>query len=443
MIELRDYQRDLYDKARNSFASGNRKVLVTVGCGAGKSYIAGKMAENCTGPVLVLTHRKELFDQTEKLFADNGIDARFSMILTEANHLGEYEKPKLIIADEAHLSRSNSWMKVLQYYDTFVVGLTATPCRLDQKPLGDIYDDLVTGVTTKWLIENNRLSPYEYYSPTAVETDHLKVAHGDFVISDMEDLMMDRAIYSDVFGSWQKIAGNCKTICYCVSVKHAKETAKMFSEHGIPAVELDGETPPKKRAGVMEDFRNGRFQVLCNVGIISEGISIDDVECCLLLRPTDSLALFHQQAMRCMRYLPGKTAKIVDCVANYTRNPLPDADIEWSLTERVKKPRRYNDAGEFTLRTCPNCFRAFHTAPICPFCGEEYPVTQREIKKHEEIELQRITEEEAARAEAERKKMRREQGMARSFDDLVAIGKSRGYRNPVFWAQKVWHGRGH
>ena len=92
-IELRDYQQDLYSKTQNAFRNGNKRVLVTVGCGGGKSYIFAKMAEQAKGNVLVLTHRQELKEQTSKLFADNGINARVEMILTEANRLGQYEKP--------------------------------------------------------------------------------------------------------------------------------------------------------------------------------------------------------------------------------------------------------------------------------------------------------------------------------------------------------------
>ena len=291
MIALREYQQDLYQKTVDAFRQGNKRVLVTVGCGAGKSYIFAKMAEQTKGPVLVLTHRRELLDQTGRLFQEHGINARVEMVLTEANHLGEHERPALIITDEAHLSRSNSWMKVLDYYDTHTVGFTATPVRLDGKPLGDIYSALVTGVSVRWLIDNHRLAPYEYYAPTAVETDGLRVQAGDYVIKVLEQLMSDRAIYSDVLKSWERLAKGQKTIAYCVSVKHAQDTAKMFTEAGYPAVEIDGSTPPKKRAEIMQDFREGKIMVLCNVGIISEGVSIDDVTCCLLLRPTESHAV--------------------------------------------------------------------------------------------------------------------------------------------------------
>lgn len=440
-MELRDYQQDLYDKTKDAFRAGKKRVLICVGCGAGKSYIFAKMAQQTKGDVLVLTHRQELRDQTARLFADNGINARIEMILTEANRLGQYPKPALIITDEAHLSRSNSWMRVLDYYDTHTVGFTATPVRLDGKPLGDIYDTLVTGVSVRWLIDHQRLAPYEYYAPTAVETDGLRVQCGDYVIRDLEQLMTDRAIYSDVLKSWERFAKGEKTIAYCVSVKHAKETAEMFSAAGYPAVEIDGATPQKKRAEIMQDFRDGKITVLCNVGIISEGVSIDDVSCCLLLRPTESHALFWQQGMRSMRYQNGKVAKVIDCVGNYSRNPLFDADIQWSLTESVKKKPKINENGDFFIRTCQSCFKVFKTAPVCPYCGAAYPLHPREIKAHEDIELARITAEEAEKAEQKRKQARMEQGKAKTFPELLAIGKERGYKNPAAWAYAVMRGR--
>jgi superfamily II DNA or RNA helicase len=330
---------------------------------------------------------------------------------------------------------------VLDYYDTYTVGFTATPVRLDGKPLGDIYDDMVTGVSVKWLIENGRLAPYEYYAPVAVDTDSLRVQAGDYVIKDLEQLMCDRAIYSDALKSWERIAKGEKTIAYCVSVSHAKNTAEMFLHAGYAAVALDGSTPPAKRAEIMAKFRSGEITVLCNVGIISEGVSIDDVTCCLLLRPTESHALYWQQAMRCMRYAPGKVAKIIDCVGNYSRNPLPDMDVEWSLTQSTKKQPKIDDNGNFYIRTCPSCFKVFKMANICPYCGAEYPLHPREMKAHKDIELARITVEEAERAEAERKKARQAQGRAQTFEELLAIGRAKGYKNPVYWAQQVLRGR--
>jgi superfamily II DNA or RNA helicase len=191
----------------------------------------------------------------------------------------------------------------------------------------------------------------------------------------------------------------------------------------------------------MDDFRDGKITVLCNVGIISEGISIDEVSCVMLLRPTESVALGIQQMMRCMRYLPGKNAKILDFVGNYLRVGVPDTEHEWSLDKPIQRKKQFDDNGNFYIRCCPECFMTFATADTCPFCGHTYPLHPREIQAHEEIELKRISEEETARIEAEKKKSRQEQGRAQSFEELVRLGRSRGYKNPSFWAAQVMRGR--
>lgn len=434
-MQLRDYQEELYHKTRSAFRHGKR-VLVVAPCGAGKSYIFAAMAKNTAGDVLVLVHRQELKEQHQALFAELEIgNARVETYQTERNRLGRYPKPRLLIVDEAHLSRSQSWSEIIEYYDTFTVGLTATPVRLDGKPLGSIYHSMVQGITTKELISRKCLAPYEYYAPMTVDTDNLRVQAGDFLLKDLEKLMSDRAIYSDALESWKKIAEGEKTIAYCVSIAHAKETADVFSKAGYPAAEIDGNTPPKKRSQIMRDFRDGKITVLCNVGIISEGVSISDVNCCLLLRPTESHALYWQQAMRCMRYQPGKTAKIIDCVGNYARNPLPDADVEWSLTKTVRKEARVDSRGDFKIRTCPECFMVFPTAPVCPFCGAEYALHPAEIKAHKDIELMRITEEQKQELERAKKKQRMEVGMCTTFDELLKIQKARGYKNG--WAFRM------
>lgn len=400
------------------------------------------MIRNTKGEVLVLTHRQELKQQHEELLrALNITNARVSMILTEANRLGKHGTPALIVTDEAHLSKSNSWQKVIEYYDTYTVGFTATPIRLDGRPLGDIFDVLIEGVDVRWLIDHQRLAPYEYYAPTTVDTTDLRKVAGDYVVSDLERLMNERAVYGDVIDSYRKFASGERTICYCVSVEHAKQTADAFNKAGFRAESLSSQTIPTRRKSILGDFRANKITVLCNVGIISEGISIDEVTCCMLLRPTESIALGVQQMMRCMRYMPGKTAKILDLVGNYTRVGLPDDEREWKLDKPMYRRSRTNQNGDFYIRCCPECFLTFKTAPRCPYCGAEYPLHPREIKAHEEIELARITAAEMAQVKATKKAARMEQGRADSFEELVKIGRQRGYKYPAAWAAKVWRGR--
>lgn len=442
-MKLRNYQQDLLVKTVEAFMLGRRRPLVVAPCGAGKSYLFADMVRRTAGGVLVLTHRTELQQQHTQLLRELGLAdrARVSCILTEANRLGSYPKPALLIADEAHLSRSTSWVKVIEHYDTYTVGLTATPIRLDGKPLGDIFDALVVGVSTKWLIDNKRLAPYEYYAPTIVDTTGLRKVAGDYATNDLEQLMSGRTIYGNVIESYRRFCPGERAIAYCVSVKHARETAAAFISAGYQADFISSGTPPKQRQEIMARFRTGAITVLCNVGIIAEGVSIDEVTACLLLRPTESVALGIQQAMRCMRYLPGKTAKIIDFVGNYTRIGLPDDDREWSLEKPLKRRPRLDDQGNFYLRCCPECFMTYPTAPVCPFCGTAYPLHPREIQAKEEIKLARISAEEAERVAAAKKASRIEQGRAQSFEELVALGRKRGYKNPAFWAANIMRGR--
>lgn len=439
---LRDYQLDLYNKTVDAFKHGYRRPLVVAPCGAGKSYLFAEMIRRTRGEALVLTHRQELLRQHTELLSNLGItNGRVAMVLTEANKLGQNPTPSLIITDEAHLSRSNSWMKVIQHYNTYTVGFTATPVRLDGKPLGDVFNTLIEGVDTRWLIENQHLAPYEYYAPTLVDTSDLRTVAGDYVVSDLERLMNERYIYGDILENYKRFAHGERTIVYCVSVQHARAVSEIFRVAGLRAEAVSAETSPKQREKIFDDFRMGRITILCNVGIISEGVSINEVSCCMLLRPTESVALGIQQMMRCMRYLPNKTAKIIDCVGNYTRVGLPDDDREWSLDKPIRKRNLVNDNGDFYIRSCPECFMTFKTAPICPFCGAEYPLHPREIKAHEDIEIARITAEEAARIAEIKKKSRIEQGRAQSFEELVKLGRSRGYKNPAYWASQIMRGR--
>lgn len=392
-----------------------------------------EMARRTKGETLILVHRNELKQQHIELLSSLNINARVETYQTEYKRLGQHQKPQLLVVDEAHLSKSNTWSKVIEYYDTHTVGMSATPVRLDSRPLGDIYSALVTGVDVKWLIEHQRLAPYEYYAPTAVDTSGLRIVCGDYVASDLEQLMNERAIYGNVIDSYKRFASGEKSICYCVSVEHAKKTAETFNEAGISAEVLSAKTPTAQRKRIMDDFRSGGITVLCNCTLLSEGISIDEISCAMLLRPTESVALGIQQMMRCMRYLPGKTAKIIDFVANYTRVGLPDDEREWSLGEPLKRKKQLNENGDFYIRSCPECFMTFKTAPVCPFCGATYPLRQREIKAREEIELQRITAEESARVEAEKKKARMEVGKCKTIEDLIKIQKERGYAPAWVW----------
>lgn len=447
-LNLRPYQQNIYDRVRDCFASGKKRVLVVAPCGAGKSYLFAAMTERASqkGRVLILCHRRELIKQHKYLFSELGIlsdNIRIESVFTEVNHLGENSTPSMIIVDEAHLSRAASWQTVINYYDTYTVGFSGTPCRLDNKPLGDLYDVMVESVSVSWLIQNKYLSPYRYYAPMTVDTENVTVRAGDYSIVEIDEIMRDRVIYGNVIENYKRYADGMKTIVYCTSIKHAQEVAAVFSANGYSAASIDSTVESRERDEIMDKFRSGEITVLCNCGIISEGISIPDCSCCILLRPTESLALHTQQSMRCMRYRPDKTAIIIDCVGNYVRHGLPDTDHEWSLTTPPKKRRVIDEKCNFTIRVCQKCFRPFKTADTCPWCGAAYVLDKKEIQSREEVRLAEIKEAEIERIQEQKKRERMEQGMCKTQDELVRLFISRGMKPNAAWfrAKMIMNGR--
>ena len=138
--------------------------------------------------------------------------------------------------------------------------------------------------------------------------------------------------------------------------------------------------------------------------------------------------------MRCLRPAPNKRAVIIDMVGNCYRHGLPTEPREWSLTGRVSC---HNESAEpdILVRQCKSCLRVYSgTSRICPYCGAEQPKTKREIEQDEKAELERIEA-------IERRKKQIEQGRAKTLEQLIAVGRERGYKNPVFWARMVYNGR--
>ena len=177
-LQLRDYQTETAELARQAFRAKNRSILIVLPCGAGKTvlfaYIA-QQAQKKGKKVLFLVHRGELLDQTIATFDKFGIQRDtidIAMVQKTANQFKKGDIPAydLIIFDEAHHSTSKTWRTIIDSQpQAKIVGLTATPCRLDGKPLGDIYEHLIVGISANSLINRGFLSEYEYFAPTVTD----------------------------------------------------------------------------------------------------------------------------------------------------------------------------------------------------------------------------------------------------------------------------------
>lgn len=443
---LRDYQSIIIHKVYQAMLEGFKKPLVVLPCGGGKTVVFAYMASQTQqkgNKVWFLVHRRELLDQTVETFKRFGIpmDNIFvGMVATVARRLDKMSPPDLIVIDEAHHASAATWKRIIERFDkAWLIGLTATPCRLDGKPLGQIFDTLIEGPTVSQMIRSGWLSDYRYLAPTVTDLSGLKKRGADYDRTDAADALMKRAIYGDVIQHWKAHADGLKTIVYCTTIEHSRAMAHEFRIVGIRAAHFDGNTPTKERRETVKAFRDGEITVLCNVDLIGEGFDVPDCWCCVLLRPTMSTGLFIQQSGRALRPQPGKTAVILDHVGNYIRHGLPATDRDWSLTERIKPVKQYREDGLLLVRQCEFCFHTFETGPeFCPACGMSVRKTQEEIKRIEEIKLKEITE---RQAEQMKRNQRKQEGMARSYEDFRRIAKERGYH--AGWAYHRAKARGY
>lgn len=397
-MELRPYQKDLVNKIRQAICEGCHRVCVVLGCGGGKSVIIATIAKAATDKgnrVLFLVHRKELVNQIKRTMDRQGVDpflCSVSMVQTVSRMktLARTTPPSLIIVDEAHHALAAGYLRIFDYFpQATVVGFTATPQRMGTGGLGKVFQQLVESVSTKWLIQNHYLAPYHLYSVSLTDVKGIRTSHGDYDQKEIAKLMDKGTIFGGTVASWLQQAKGKKTIVYCASIKTSRATAEAFQSHGIPAAHLDGETPKAERDRIVQEFREGKILVLCNVDLFGEGFDVPDCEAVQLLRPTKSLTLFIQQAMRPMRINPAdpnKEAIILDHVGNYTRHGFPDDDHDWSLAEKKKKKK-----AETTTRQCPICYHVFIPAPglgqiKCPFCGHLFEDERAPRAEQEELD---------------------------------------------------------
>ena len=445
-ILLRPYQKDIFDKSIEAFKGGAKGICCVLPCRSGKSFIMARMIKGAKGNVLVLAHRHTLINQHKELLKKLGVltdRVRVESVFTEASRLGRYtpNDVDLIIIDEAHLSEAASYRKVCKYYNCRRVLFTATPARLDGKPL-TLADTLITGITADELIKMGAISDYDYYAPDLkINIDNVDMVAGEYNNGQLTELMCQTAIYGDVLKYYQQLGENRQAIAYCTSVKHSEQTAKMFCDNGIKAISIDGSMSQKERNIKMDMFSKGEVQILCNCNLISEGVTLPNASVALLLRPTMSLPLFIQQACRVLTPVDGKKAVIIDFVNNVQKHGMPTEAHKWSLSQSVPKRKEFNSDGTLNIRQCENCFKCFKTAPICPYCGHAYKINARELKAIKEVELKKIEIIQKEEQEKQKKDARREQGRCQSYQELYELAKKRGYKNPSGWAYFIMKGR--
>lgn len=401
-IKPHDYQESAIQATRECIRNGKKRVVIVAPTGAGKTTIAAEIIHSAVekgSPVLFLAHRKELIDQASARLSLYGIehgvikagvkpnpDALVQVASIQTLLRRSAPKAAIVIVDEAHRAKAKGYLKQLEKYpDAVVLGLTATPWRLDGSGLGDIFEELVLVCQPGDLIDRDPpvLVRPRVFTPDSPNLKGVKVVNGDYEQAAIEALMATKASVSEITRNWTEKAAGRQTVCFATSIKHSLMIRDAFRELGVSAEHVDGETPMAEREGILADFAAGRVQVVTNCAILVEGWDCPQASCLVLARPTKSLTIFLQAVGRVLRVAPGKTDAIVlDHSGNHDYHGFATEPRPWTLKGREKKP------GAAPVKTCLNCYACVPSlAKVCPECGEKFPPSERANAPQEDRDL--------------------------------------------------------
>lgn len=448
-ISLRPDQTKGVDDIRASFRE-HQAVLFRAPCRFGKTVVSAYIAKSASDrrkKVIFACHRDAILQQTAKTFARFGVKhgfiaagyaanpfalAQVASADTLRNRLEALKDCALLVVDECHLWNSRTRKLIIDAAKAAgakVLGLSATPIRLDGKPLADLFDDMVLGPCEADLIEAGNLASYRAFAPHRPDLSGVKTRMGDYVTADVEDKLDKPAIHGDAVATWKKYAEGLRTVVYAISRAHGKHVLDAYLAAGVKAAYIDGETPKGEQVRIINALADGRVHVLVSVELLTTGFDLGSIvgrdvtiQCVQLLRPTKALQLAIQMMMRCMTPWDGVSVILdhVNIIMNAdgtTNHGFPDDEREWSL--EGSRAKRQEGLADLNIKQCSKCLAAYRSSlPRCPECSSEGIVKERKVLEVEGelAEIQRQAQ--------ERKQIR----SARDVDAVAAIAIERGYK---------------
>lgn len=327
-MELRPYQQEAKDAVFEQWDNGTRKTLLVLPTGCGKTIVFAKVTEDCVRKgdrVLILAHRGELLDQAaDKLKKTTGLNSAvekaeasclgswFQVVVGSVQTLMREKRLKqfpedyfdTIIIDEAHHCISDSYQKVLQHFpDAHVLGVTATPDRGDMRNLGRYFESLAYEYTLPKAIKEGYLTPIKALTiPLTIDMSSVSVQAGDFKASDIGTAL--DPYLEGIAQEMKKYCADKKTVVFLPLVKTSQKFRDILNYHGFQAAEVNGDS--QDRAEILKDFEDGKYNVLCNSMLLTEGWDCPSVDCVVVLRPTKVRSLYCQMVGRGTRLSHGK-----------------------------------------------------------------------------------------------------------------------------------------
>lgn len=401
-VELRPYQTGAIEAVRAAIRAGRKRVLLCIPTGGGKTLTAASTLASAVAKgsrVLFVAHRKELIDQTCTTFGRLGItsigviraqdprkDLSQPIQIASIQTLARRDKPPadVVVIDEGHRALAKSYIKHLfeAYPQAVFLLLTATPCRTDGRPLKDVADALVVGARYSGLIEEGFIvAPTVYGTPVLPDLRKVRTTGGDYSAEDLEAAVNRSALIGNCVAEWRKRAEGRRTVVFAVSVAHSRALQEAFQADGARAGHIDGTTPEDERAATLARLGAGELDVVCNVGVLTEGWDMPACKCLVLARPTRSLALYMQMAGRILRPWGDLPPLILDHGGNVDRHGMPHVDRDWSLEGKVKR------SSAAPCKACPVCFCYVPAGIRVCSCGHDFGAEAAASAEPEEREV--------------------------------------------------------
>ena len=437
-MELRDYQQDLVTTAAARLAESPVCVMPT---GAGKTFTAAALLRQLRMRTLWVAHRRELIlqarDTLRALDLKVGVimpghdpDPRAHVQVASIQTLARRGLPpvELVVLDEAHHACATSYRKLFDGCGVPVLGLTATPFRLDGRGLGEagfgciIQPRFPDGdpCTTAELCRRGLLVEPTVYAPFTPDLGKVRKRAGDYETEALSKVMSETKLVGDIVTHWQGKAEGRRTVCFAVDTAHSRNIVERFKAAGIQAEHLDGRTPREEREAVLGRLRSGATSVLSNVGIVNEGFDLPSLDVAIIARPTTSLCWHLQAVGRIMRACEGKAgALVLDHAGNHLRHGFVTKALAYTLNGDVAEATAPDGAPASTTMACPACALIVEAGTTeCPACGYVWPVRTPGATEAEG-ELRLLTKGGKRPPAAE---------LQRAWDDLVARQRLRGFK---------------
>lgn len=377
--QLRDYQGRAVERAIDVL---DRRPILVSPTGSGKTTMATQIVELLGVPTLWLAHRKELIDQAAARLAAHGMDVGIVMAgyerdpdaqvqVASIQTLARRDKPAagLIVVDECHHAAADSYQDILAHYaDASLLGLTATPFRLDGRGLGDLFGELVVAAWPDELCAAGVLHKPRVWASKAPDLRGVRVVAGDYSIGALAKRTNTAELNADIVETWKQRAAGRRTVAFAVDIEHSQAITEAFQQAGVAAEHLDGGTPRAERHAILSRLARGETLVVSNCMVLTEGWDLPALGCAVVARPTASLNLHIQMIGRVMRACEGKDGAIVlDHAGNHHVHGLVTRRLNYTLTDET-----VGSSEPLGLRRCGNCGLLFETGERrCPECGWE------------------------------------------------------------------------